>query len=84
MIYQACGLDKKIDKQKLVDFLAEMERFTNSCVRENWVRKYNFCYAHAMASLRSKLAEFCINTTSRTKRGITQGDTSFCWQVRAE
>ena len=24
---QACGLDKKIDKRKLVDFLAEMERF---------------------------------------------------------
>jgi hypothetical protein len=26
MIYQACGLDKKIDKRKLVDFLASMSR----------------------------------------------------------
>ncbi len=53
-------------------FLAEMERFTNSCVREYAVRKCNFCYAHAIASLRGKLAELCISSTSRTKNGIAK------------
>ena len=57
-----------------------MERFANSCVREDWVLKYNFSYAHAIESLRCKLSEFCISTASRTKRGITFGDTSFCWR----